>query len=94
MNELEREPSPEQLERDRLVRIIREYLPEDEAYLLETYPDPDDVEDLRMAIDGMFLAEGLDPDQILMEAGEYVDVRYKPDNITVEADTESVERHE
>lgn len=74
MSEFEREPSPEEQERERLVKVIREYLSDDEDYLLQEHPDNDD---LRMAVDASLLAEGLDPDEILLSSGEYTDVRYK-----------------
>lgn len=73
MSEHEREPSPEEQERERLVKVIREYLSDDEDYLLQEHPD---VDDLRMAVDASLLAEGLDPDEILLDSGEYTDVRY------------------
>ena len=74
MSEFEREPSPEEQERERLVKVIREHLPDDEDYLLGEHPE---VDDLRMAVDASLLAEGLDPDEILLDSGEYTDVRYK-----------------
>lgn len=78
MSEFEKEPSPEDLERERLLRVIREHLPEDEEHLLEAHPD---VDDLRMAIDGSLLAEGFDPDEIFSDSGEYEEVRYKAQGV-------------
>lgn len=77
MTEFESQPSPEEVERRELIRIIEQYLPDDSDYLLETHPDNDD---LRMAIDASLLAQGLDPDEILMDTGEYTDVRYESEN--------------
>lgn len=74
MSEFEREPSPEEQERAHLLKVIREYLPDDEEYLVQEHPD---VDDLRMAVDAMLLAEGLDNDAILLDSGEYTEVRYK-----------------
>lgn len=79
MSEFEKEPSPEEQEREHLIRVIREYLPDDEAYLLKAHPD---VEDLRMAIDGSLLAEGFDSDEILTDSGEYVEVKYKEQEVS------------
>lgn len=77
MNEFEHRPTPEQLEKESLIAVIREYLLDDKDYLLSAHPDMDD---LRMAVDATLLGEGYDPDKILLQAGEYADVRYKSDN--------------
>jgi len=77
MSEFETQPSPEELEREQLVKVIREYLPDDEEYLLQEHPD---VDDLRMAVDASLRAEGFDPDEVLIDSGEYIEVRYKKED--------------
>ena len=74
MPEFESQPNPEEQERQELVRVIEQYLPDDLDYLLEAHPNNDD---LRMAVDASLLAEGHDPDEILTDSGEYTDVRYE-----------------
>ena len=63
MSEFDHQPNPEEMERLSLVKIIKEYLPDDLDYLTSEHPDTDD---LWMAVYATLANEGYDPEEIML----------------------------